>query len=74
MQHEGVQCTKEDGEGTMHAGEGRVCTSPDKDMHSFHTNLETANVGSTEDVQERETFGEGMEPMGEKEMVASPQR
>ena len=52
MQHEGLQCVDEDGEGNVHAGEGRVRTSPGEDMHLFHTNLETASVGSTEDVQE----------------------
>ncbi|KAJ8428408.1 hypothetical protein Cgig2_024554 [Carnegiea gigantea] len=72
MQYEGLQCADEDGEGTVHAGEGRVCTSPGEDMHSFRTKIESANVGSGEDAQERDPFGEGKEPVGKKEMVASP--
>ena len=72
MQHERLQCRDEDGEGTVHAGEGRVGTSPGEDMYSLRTNLESANVGSGEDAQERDPFDEDMEPVGEKEMVASP--
>ncbi|KAJ8425354.1 hypothetical protein Cgig2_021917 [Carnegiea gigantea] len=72
MQHEGLQCTDKDGEGTVHTGEGRVCTSPGKDMHSFCTKIESANVGSGEDAEERDPFGEGMEPGEEEEMIASP--
>ncbi|KAJ8424633.1 LOW QUALITY PROTEIN: hypothetical protein Cgig2_032813 [Carnegiea gigantea] len=53
----------EDDEGTMHAGEGRVCTSPGEDMHSFRTKIESANVGSGEDAQECDPFSEGMEPL-----------
>ncbi|KAJ8430099.1 hypothetical protein Cgig2_022701 [Carnegiea gigantea] len=44
----------------------------DDNKQSFRTNLHTADVVSANDAQEREPFGEAMEPLGEKEMVASP--
>ena len=40
--------------------------------HRVRTCIHSVNVGSAEDAQEREPFGEGIELVGEKEMVASP--
>ncbi|KAJ8428908.1 hypothetical protein Cgig2_011650 [Carnegiea gigantea] len=41
-------------------------------MYLFHTNFHATEVGSAEDAQEGEPFGDAMQPEGENEMVVSP--